>query len=119
MCIHLQSCHVLFSSHQQAEIVEVSEEEKEEEEEQEDVEMREPVVRVRDSGVEENGRAVEVRASHRLAESDSESEGEVDEEELAMRRHNLRQKALLKVQQEEEVNLLSYFHILYRLYVTL
>ncbi|KAK3863668.1 hypothetical protein Pcinc_028897 [Petrolisthes cinctipes] len=83
----------------QAEIVEVSEEEKEDD----DVEMREPVVRVRESGVEENGRAVEVRASHRLAESDSESEGEVDEEELAMRRLNLRQKALLKVQQEEEL----------------
>lgn len=102
--------------------MEVSEEEKEEEEDQKDVEMREPVVRVRDSGVEENGRAVEVRASHRLAESDSESEGEVDEEELAVRRHNLRQKALLKIQQEEEVNLQSYFSLtinLYRLSLTL
>ncbi|KAG0725637.1 Microfibrillar-associated protein 1 [Chionoecetes opilio] len=45
----------------------------------------------------------ELRASHRLAESDSESEDEVDEDELAVRRLNLRQRALMKVQQQEEL----------------
>ncbi|XP_066944285.1 microfibrillar-associated protein 1 [Macrobrachium rosenbergii] len=45
----------------------------------------------------------EVRRSHRLAESDSESEGEVDENELVIRRLNIRQRALQKIQQEEEI----------------
>ncbi|XP_063869319.1 microfibrillar-associated protein 1-like [Scylla paramamosain] len=45
----------------------------------------------------------EMRASHRLAESDSESEDEVDEDELALRRLNMRQRALMKVQQQEEL----------------
>lgn len=45
----------------------------------------------------------EVRRSHRLAESDSESEGEVDEDQLALRRLNIRRRALQKIQQEEEL----------------
>ncbi|KAK7086409.1 Microfibrillar-associated protein 1 [Halocaridina rubra] len=45
----------------------------------------------------------EIRRSHRLAESDSESEGEVDEDELALRRLNIRRRGLMKIQQEEEL----------------
>ncbi|XP_027224788.1 microfibrillar-associated protein 1 [Penaeus vannamei] len=78
----------------QAEIVDMSEEEREEEEHEEDMSDEMPdIPPVRP----------EVRTSHRLAESDSESEGEVDESELASRRLNLRQRALQKIQQEEEL----------------
>lgn len=44
------------------------------------------------------------RPSYRLAESDSESEGEVDEEELAQRRLRMRNKAMQKIQEEQEVS---------------
>lgn len=80
----------------QAEVVEVSEEEKEEEEEMEEEEDEE-------TEEKEPTMKPEMRTSHRLAESDSESEDEVDEDELALRRLNLRQRALQKIQQEEEL----------------
>lgn len=73
----------------QSEIVEVSEDEEREKEET---------------------RPAMVWPSHRLADSDSESEDEMDEEELANRRLRLREKAMQKAQQEEEVsNILKLF----------
>lgn len=86
----------------QAEVVDLSEGEEEEEIKQEEEEQIEEVEEGEDE--EDLGPMPELRASHRLAESDSESEDEVDEDELALRRHNLRQRALMKVQQQEEVS---------------
>lgn len=95
--------HNNYYSYYQAEIVDMSEEEREEEEHEEDMSDEMPdIPPVRP----------EVRTSHRLAESDSESEGEVDESELASRRLNLRQRALQKIQQEEEVSLTCQYYFM-------
>ncbi|XP_068206025.1 microfibrillar-associated protein 1 [Palaemon carinicauda] len=87
------------------ETVQIKEEKEEEVEEDERMEEKEEV---EDEASEEEvaehpTMPPEVRRSHRLAESDSESEGEVDENELASRRLNIRRRALQKIQQEEEI----------------
>lgn len=87
---------IIISPAHQAEIVDMSEEEREEEDHEEED--------LSDGMADASPVRPEVRTSHRLAESDSESEGEVDESELALRRLNLRQRALQKIQQEEEVS---------------
>lgn len=84
----------------QAEVVDLSEGEEEDDIKQEEEDQMEEVEEGEDEDLEH---MPELRASHRLAESDSESEDEVDEDELALRRLNLRQRALMKVQQQEEL----------------
>ncbi|RXG56773.1 Microfibrillar-associated protein 1 [Armadillidium vulgare] len=86
-------------------------EENEEENEEESLPQRviheAEVIEMSDEEVDDDRKVPErdefSRPSHRLAESDSESEDEVDEEELAQRRIRMRERAMQKVQEEDEV----------------
>ncbi|KAB7498420.1 Microfibrillar-associated protein 1 [Armadillidium nasatum] len=86
-------------------------EEKEEENEEESLPQRviheAEVIEMSDEEMDDDRKVPErdefSRPSHRLAESDSESEDEVDEEELAQRRIRMRERAMQKVQEEDEV----------------
>ena len=67
-----------------------------------------------ENDVEPPQRSDEFSHSHKLAESDSESEDEMDENELALRRMRMRDKAMQKIEEEQEViYFLIYSHFLY------